>query len=94
MSFDVPPPPEAITDLRADFEASGVFREIEIRRYRWDFTFTADRWIDLLGTFSPNIALGPAITEPLFARIRAKLEARPEGTVTQQLLAVLNLGWT
>jgi SAM-dependent methyltransferase len=92
--FDVPPPPETVTDLRADFEASGVFREINVRRYEWDVTFGADQWIDILATFSPNIAAGSAITEPLFARIRAKLEARPDRSVTQHLLATLNLGWT
>ena len=92
--FDLPPPEEAVGDLRGELEASGFFREVEVRRYRWDITFTADEWIDLLGTFSPNIAAGPAISDRLFARLRARLEARPTGAVTQYLLATLNLGWT
>jgi SAM-dependent methyltransferase len=94
VDFDLPPPEEAVGDLRAELEASGFFPEIEIRRHRWDVTFTVDEWIDILGTFSPNLAAGPAITEPLFARIRARLEARPDRSVTQHLLATLNLART
>jgi SAM-dependent methyltransferase len=92
--FTLPPPEEAVGDLRGELEASGFFGEVEVRRYRWDVSFTADEWIDLLATFSPNIAAGPAISDQLFARIRARVEARQTGAVTQHLLATLNLGWT
>ena len=94
QDFSVPPPEEAIGDLRSELEASGVFREIDIHRYRWDAAFTADEWVDVLGTFSRNIAVGPATTDPLFARIRARIDARPTRSVTQHLLATLNLART
>jgi SAM-dependent methyltransferase len=94
VDFSVPPPEEAIGDLGSELEASGVFRETDIRRYRWDIAFTADRWIDVLGTLSPNIAVGTAKTDPLFARIRARIAARPTGGITQHLLSTLNIGRT
>ena len=94
QDFSVPPPEEAIGDLRSELEASGVFREIDIHRYRWDAAFTADEWVDVLGTFSRNIAVGPATTDPLFARIRARIDARPTRSVAQHLLATLNLART
>lgn len=92
---NVPPPrEEEVGDLRADFEASGAFLEIERRRYRWDVTVTADEWIDVLGTWSPNIALDSSVRERLFTRIRARIEARPTRSVTHRLLATLTLGRT
>jgi SAM-dependent methyltransferase len=92
---NVPPPrEEKVGDLRAEFEASGAFREVERRRYGWDVTVTADEWIDVLGTMSPNIALDPSLREQLFARIHARIEARPAGTVTHHLVATLTVGRT
>ena len=92
---NVPPPrEEEVGDLRAEFAASGAFRDVERRRYRWDVTVTADQWIDVLGTMSPNIALDRSVRERLFTRIHARIEARPAGTVTHHLIATLTIGRT
>ena len=87
-----PPPPEEIADLRADFNATGLFREIEARRYRWDVAYTADEWVSVLATYSENIAMPPAQREALFSRIRNRIAARPGGTATRHYLAVLTVG--
>jgi SAM-dependent methyltransferase len=94
VEFTLPPPEGEIGDLRGELEASGVFREIDIRRHRWDIALTADEWVGVLGTFSRNIALGAATMDPLFARIRARIAARPEGTLTQHILVTLNVART
>jgi SAM-dependent methyltransferase len=84
-----PPPYEhEVGDLRAEIEATGLFDEVEVRRYRWDVEYTADEWIDVLRTYSPNIARDPATTERLLARIRARIGDR---RVTKHYLATLNL---
>lgn len=87
-----PPPPGEIRDLRAELRATRLFTEIEVRRHRWDVTYTADEWIAVLGTYSPNIALPPEQRRELFDRIRARIAARPGGTATRHYLAVLSLG--
>lgn len=84
------PPPYAdeVGDLGAELEASGCFSLVGARRRRWDVTYTADEWIDVLGTYSPHIAADPATTRRLFARI----EARPGGRVVKHYLGVLTVG--
>ena len=84
-----PPPFEhEVGDLRAQMEESGLFREIEVRRYRWDVEYTADEWVDVLRTYSPNIARDPATTDRLLERIHARIGDR---RVTKHYLATLNL---
>jgi SAM-dependent methyltransferase len=85
-----PPPYEhEVGDLRAQFEESGLFGEIEVRRYRWDVPYTADEWDAVLRTYSPNIARDAATTEELLRRIHARIGER---TVMKHYLATLTLG--
>ena len=87
-----PPPPEEAPDLREELEASGLFADVEVRRHRWDVAYTADEWVAVLGTYSPNIALPAGQRDELFRRIRARIAARPGGTATRHYLAVLSIG--
>jgi SAM-dependent methyltransferase len=38
-------------------EGSGLFGSVEIRRYRWERTFTRDEWVGLIGTHSDHLRL-------------------------------------
>jgi SAM-dependent methyltransferase len=90
-----PPPPDEVTDEWADeFRASAVFDRVEERRYLQPLVFTADEFVDLLGTFSDNIVLPPEQRDELFHRIRARIAARPGGTVTKHYLLTLTVGLT
>ena len=37
-----------VGDLRAEIEATGLFAEVEVRRYVWQVTYSAAEYIDLL----------------------------------------------
>jgi SAM-dependent methyltransferase len=87
-----PPPPESVEDLRAEMEASSLFPAIEVRRLRFDVTYTADGYRDLLSTFSDNIALPDGQREDLLRRIHARIEAHG-GYATRHYLAVLSVGY-
>jgi SAM-dependent methyltransferase len=91
-SPDNRPPPYAheVGDLRAQMEETGLFAEIDVRRYRWDVEYTADEWVDVLRTYSPNIARDPETTERLLARIHRRIGTR---RVTKHYLATLNLSF-
>jgi len=89
-----PPPTEEVGDLRAQIEESGFFRDAEVRRYCWDVTYSADGWIDVLRTYSPNIERDASTTERLLDRIHVRIESRPGGRVTKHYLATLNLART
>ena len=86
-----PPTTEEVGDLRVQMEGSGFFRDVEVRRYRWDVTYGADEWIDVLRTYSPNLERDAVTTERLLDRIHARIESRPGGRVTKHYLATLNV---
>jgi SAM-dependent methyltransferase len=86
-----PPRPEEVDDLRAEIEGTSLFGEVEVRRYLADVTYSAEEYIAVLDTYSPNRAMEPAKRERLFDLIRRRVEANPGGTVTKTYLFTLNL---
>jgi SAM-dependent methyltransferase len=87
-----PPPYEhEIGDLREQMEESGLFADVEVRRYRWDVEYTADEWIEVMRTYSPVIALDPETRERLLDRVHARVGARK---VRHRYLATVNLART
>jgi SAM-dependent methyltransferase len=86
-----PPPPEEVHDFTAEIEASGRFEGVQVRRYVWDLQYTADRYIDVLNTFSGHRSMQPAAREELLRRIRRRIDSRPGGTVRKTSLALLHV---
>jgi SAM-dependent methyltransferase len=88
------PPPFAheVADRRGEIEATGLFRDVEVRQHVWDVTYTADEYIAVIGTYSPNLVLDDATRERLFERIHRRI-AR-QGTVTKTYLATLDVATT
>jgi SAM-dependent methyltransferase len=84
-----PPAPEEVGDRREEIEASGLYRDVEVRRHLWDVQYDPDEYVAVLGTYSENLALPEAQREELFARIHARAAAR--GRVTKAYLATLNV---
>jgi SAM-dependent methyltransferase len=86
-----PPRPEDVDDLRETIEASGHFRFVTSRSYPRELVYTADEYLDVIGTYSANIDLESARREELFERIHRRIEARPGGTIKAYNLFLLNL---
>ena len=86
-----PPQPEAVPDQTAEILGSGLFRDVIVRRYVWEQTYTADEYIRLLNTFSGHIAMGDAKRDRLYGEIRARLGLRLEPTVRRHWLAILHV---
>jgi SAM-dependent methyltransferase len=86
-----PPLPEEIRGPRADVEASGLFGDVVERRHLWTETYGTE-YVEVLGTYSSNIALPAEQREELFCRIAERIEARPGGRVTKHYLATLVVG--
>jgi SAM-dependent methyltransferase len=86
-----PPRPEEVGDLSAAIEETGLFADVEVRRYLADVTYTAEEYIGVLDTYSPNRAMEPAKRERLFELIRRRVETRPGGRVRKTYLFTLNL---
>jgi SAM-dependent methyltransferase len=86
-----PPRPEDIDYLKSEIEASGLFHHVWGRRYPRDVEYTADEYVALMGTYSPNIDLDPATRRRLFDRVRHRIEARPGGKITAHNLYLVDV---
>lgn len=88
-----PPRPEEHPDrVAAELADSGLFEVVGVRRHVWALRYTAEEYLALLGTFSGHIAMGPAVRARLFAEVRRRLAARPDGRLTRHWLTVLTVG--
>lgn len=56
------------------FRASGEFRSVQTRTYRWPRVLDADQWAGLLGTLSDHTGLGHARLTSLQQAVRAAIE--------------------
>jgi len=86
-----PPPPEQIPDKAAEIEASGLFEEVQVRRYVWDKHCTADEYVALLNTFSGHIAMPAVKREHLYREIRRRIGRRSDPRVRRHWCAILHV---
>lgn len=87
-----PPPPEQIADrVRKHIDESGCFGSVHARRYLWDVIYAAEDYVSFLNTRSSYRLLDDSTRLELFARIRRRIEARPEGSVRKHFLAILDV---
>ncbi len=86
-----PPPPDEIPDDRAEIEASGLFDDVEVRRYIWETSYTADEYIALLDTFSGHISMEPAKREHLYREIRRRIGQRRDPRMRRHWYAILHV---
>jgi SAM-dependent methyltransferase len=84
--------PEAaeLPDDRAEIEASGLFTDVEVRRFGWEIEYTAEEYIRLLDTFSGHIAMAQWQRDRLYGEIRRRLAERPGGRLSRGWGAVLH----
>ncbi len=85
---DSPCRPEGVEDFGAEMEASGLFRVVAERRYQWEMEYTADAYVDVLGTYSDHLMQEKETRERLFDLIRARIGDR---TVRKSYLATLDV---
>jgi protein-L-isoaspartate O-methyltransferase len=85
---DSPSRPEGVEDFGAEMEASGLFRVVAERRYRWEMEYTADAYVDVLGTYSDHLMQEKETRERLFDLIRARIG---DNTVRKSYLATLDV---
>lgn len=87
-----PPPPDEIPDDTPEIEASGLFEDVEVRRYVWETSYTAEEYITLLNTFSGHISMEPAKRDHLYREIRQRIGQRPDPRVRRHWYAILHVG--
>jgi SAM-dependent methyltransferase len=88
---------ETLADSAAEIEASGLFTDVQPRRFGWEISYTAAGYIRLLDTFSGHIAMAQWQRDRLYGEIRRRLSGaplrpgRPDGRVRRHWGAVLHV---
>jgi SAM-dependent methyltransferase len=82
---------ENLVGWRAEIDASGLFGEVEIRRFGWETGYTAEEYIALLNTFSGHISWPQWKRDRLYGEIRRRLAERPDGRLRRHWGAVLHV---
>jgi SAM-dependent methyltransferase len=86
-----PAPPDRVADDAAEIEASGLFDDVQVRRYVWERHYTADEYVALLATFSGHIAMEPERREHLYDEIRRRIGLRDDPRVLRHWFAILHV---
>lgn len=68
-------------DEREEIEASGLFDEVQVRRYVWDTVYTTEQYIALISTFSSHIPMEENKRERLCEEVRRRISSRPGSRV-------------
>jgi cyclopropane fatty-acyl-phospholipid synthase-like methyltransferase len=88
MGGSPPGSPETVEALGEEMAASGLFRVVAERRYRWNVEYTADEYVDVISTYSQNIAAPAEKRDRLFELLRARIGTR---TIRKTYLATLDV---
>jgi SAM-dependent methyltransferase len=82
---------ETLPSLAAEISATGLFSDVEVRRFQWEIRYSAADYIRLLDTFSGHIAMRPWQRDRLYGEIRRRLALRPDGLVRRHWGGVLHV---
>jgi SAM-dependent methyltransferase len=89
---DWPPvPPELIPDDRDEIEGSGLFEDVNVRRYVWEASYSAEEYIALLNTFSGHISMDERRRERLYQEIRERIGRRRVPQIRRHWYAILHV---
>jgi SAM-dependent methyltransferase len=83
--------PRTLPDSRAGIEATGLFTDVQVRRFDWEISYTAEEYISLLETFSGHIAMEQWQRDRLYGEIRRRLATRRGSRVRRHWGAVLHV---
>jgi SAM-dependent methyltransferase len=86
-----PPEPDSVPDDREEIENSDLFDDLQVRRFVWEVSYTADQYIALLDTFSNHIAMRTETREYLYREIRRRISLRSDPVVRREWLAILHV---
>jgi len=86
-----PPRPEQEPDRREEIERTGLFEVVGVKRCVWPVDYTADTYIDVLNTYSGNIAWEQWKRDKLYAEIRRLIGQRADGRIRKHYLSILHV---
>jgi SAM-dependent methyltransferase len=89
-----PEPDQATNRLLPEFEASPLYAETQLFRYRWDQTYATSDYADLVRSYSTSQAMAEEKREALIAEITRCIDREFDGRITRPLVITLALART
>lgn len=80
---------EWIRDQKHEIEATNLFGDVKVQKYRFVMTFTSKEYLKLLNTFSDHRSLEEKRRQRLYAGIEELIDRDYEGHVERPYLSVL-----
>jgi SAM-dependent methyltransferase len=74
-----------------DLGHTGRYGPPVFRRHVWSVEYTTARYLELLGTYSPNLAMSAQVRDGLLGCVGALIDGRYGGTITKRYLAELRV---
>ena len=75
-----------------EIEASDLFGEVRLHRYRWDQHYTSQQYADLMRSYSSTQAMAPSAQEALIGDVCALIDSEFGASITRPLVITLTLG--
>jgi SAM-dependent methyltransferase len=85
------PRPGELPEDRAGIEASGLFEVVAVRQYDWEVAYSAEEYVELLGTFSGHLIMADWQRDRLSGEIHRRIAGRPGRSVRRGWGAVLHV---
>lgn len=85
----IPRADEVPEPAKEEIEHSGLFGAVAARSYRWDATYSAQDYVNLLNTYSDHRSLDETVRDQLLNGISGFITERYGGSVTKGYLTVL-----
>lgn len=76
----------------SEVEASGLFADAALHRYRWDQTYPSAVYADLLRSYSDTQMMEPAPRENMVRDLCAVIDSEYGGSIVRPLVVTLTLG--
>ncbi len=90
--YEPPPSPHAVrTEYDKLIPQSGLFGEFATRKHYVLIEYSAETYVDLLGTFSDHLALPAETRRQLFEEVRALIDQEFAGVARRETVALLYL---
>ncbi len=80
-----------IEEQTCTIRATGLFRSVDVRTYPWKQTYTTDKYLSLLNTYSPHRSIDIDRRRALYQAIAELIESRFNGKVERPYLTELYL---
>ena len=83
---------EVVPEEYEELRSSGLFADVQLRRYRWDQTYTTDAYAHLVRSYSNTVLAPEADREGLIGDLSRVIDDEYGGSVTRPLVITLTLG--